>query len=50
MHSTGTAVADQVLSNTRQTNGLLHEDNQRALAGRTRAKAVAVIETTSDAN
>ena len=33
MHSTGTAVAGQGLSNTRRTNDLLHEDNQRALAG-----------------
>jgi hypothetical protein len=33
MHSTGTAVASQGLSNTRRTNDLLHEDNQRALAG-----------------
>jgi hypothetical protein len=32
MHSTGTGVADQGLSNTRRTNDLLHEENQRALA------------------
>jgi len=34
MHSTGNAVAGPGLSNTRRTNDLLHEDNQRALAGR----------------
>jgi len=33
MHSTGTAVTGQGLSNTRRTNDLLHEGNQGALAG-----------------
>jgi hypothetical protein len=33
MHSTGTAVAGQGLSNTRRTNDLLDEDNQRPLTG-----------------
>ena len=33
MHSTGTAGAGQGLSNTRRTNDLWYDDNQRPLAG-----------------